>query len=229
VHKVQAAVTKENMAEGEMMDMEPESGSPEPGSTQEPVTAEQPQTEEIPAPPELQPVAEMEPLPEIPEMPDLPPRPVQPVAAAVTQAPKAPVTIKPTAAKISDGSTSGTPGAKGQPGNGSGSGNGKGTGTGNGTAPGNGKGGGGSARLKKGNMVRPVYPQAFQDAGKGGSVTISFTVDPAGKVISAHVTKPCPYPELNQNAVNVAYRWTFPRGDANDSGTIAVTFKSGEN
>ncbi|MDB6076601.1 MAG: hypothetical protein JWO82_348 [Akkermansiaceae bacterium] len=213
----------QNTGEGPLVDLMPESGSPEPGPSEEVASEEAPEPvpTEIEAPPEV-PVTELAPPPELPEMPDLPPPPVvKPAAAAVVTSnrPKEQPAVKSTVSK-----GTGRPTSQPQPGNGSGSGNGKGTGTGQGTAPGNGKAGGDGARLAKGNIPKPTYPQACRDAGQAGTVTVLFTVDASGKVISARVTKPCPFAPLNEAALNAVKRGTFPAGGGVASATKPITF-----
>jgi len=206
-----------------LLEMQPESGSPEPGppddsqsdDTQEPepVTAVTP-------PPDLPSMPPLETMPILPAVPDLPPQPVK-APSAVAETPKP--TVRPAATPGRNSGGTGQP--SNQSGVGTGSGNGKGTGTGNGNAPGNNKGGGGEERLRKGHFVEPVYPPDCEKAGQTGVVVILFTVDASGKVTSARVAKPSPYPQMDQAAVNVAYRWTFPPGPGVASGKKPVSFQ----
>lgn len=223
-HEELKVTMDENTGEGPMVDLRPESGSPELGPSEEVASEEAPEetTAEVEAPPEMVPMPELTPPMELPEMPDLPPPPV--VKPAVAAAPASNRPKEPTSAKSVASKGTGKPTSQPQPGNGSGSGNGKGTGTGQGTAPGNGKAGGDGARLAKGNIPKPTYPQACRDAGQAGTVTVLFTVDASGRVINARVTKPCPFAPLNEAALNAVKRGTFPAGGGVASATKPITF-----
>lgn len=164
----------------------PESTAP---STDELPPETSPET--LPEIPEIPEVPELSPLPEIPNLP--PPPKVSPKAEGDN--PKA----KPIQKQIASGvqgagrksrSTS-TP-STGQTGGGGGMSN--------------------SARLAAGRMQAPNYPSAARRAGQTGTVTVAFTVDNSGKVISAHAVNPSPWPLLNEEAVRTVRRWTFPPG-----------------
>jgi len=60
---------------------------------------------------------------------------------------------------------------------------------------------------------RPDYPEEAQAAGQEGVVVIRFTVDANGRVVSAEVATPSPWPLLNQAALRtVRDQWHFPAG-----------------
>lgn len=153
-----------------------------------PAIAEPEPTEALPAPPDMPEVADLTPLPEVPE----PPPP-----AAVTHDPPAPratansVRTAPRAA-IRKPSAAGTSAADGSPGGGAGMSN--------------------AARLAAGNMPSPGYPAEARRLGQTGTLTVEFTVDGTGRVISAYAVAPSPWPLLNQEAVRTVRRWRFPPG-----------------
>lgn len=155
--------------------------------------------EALPAPPELPELAEQEPLPEIPDLPPPAPESETPAVKPAEDIPAKPVatprrqatnTAKPvgSAARVAAARTTG-----GNP-----------TGTGSGMSD--------SARLAAGRMPAPSYPSASRRAGQAGTVTVAFTVDSSGRVISAYAASPSPWPLLNEEAVRTVRRWKFPPG-----------------
>jgi protein TonB len=71
-----------------------------------------------------------------------------------------------------------------------------------------------AARLAAGRMPAPRYPSEARNKGQAGTVLIEFTVDPSGRVSSAHVAAPCPWSLLNQEALRAVKNWKFPPGSA---------------
>ena len=64
-----------------------------------------------------------------------------------------------------------------------------------------------------GGQPRPDYPEEAQAAGQEGVVVIRFMVDANGRVVSAEVATPSPWPSLNQAALRtVRDRWHFAAG-----------------
>jgi protein TonB len=155
-----------------------------------------PSSDDLPPEPSLDALPEIPQIPEVsplPELPNLPPPPkVSPKAAnnpiaRPTQKQSTPKT-QGTARKsrsTSGASTSQTGGSGGMS---------------------------NSARLAAGRMQAPNYPSAARRAGQTGTVTVAFTVDNSGKVISAHAVNPSPWPLLNEEAVRTVRHWKFPPG-----------------
>jgi protein TonB len=73
-------------------------------------------------------------------------------------------------------------------------------------------GGDAAARLVGGRMPAPRYPEAARRGGQTGTVLVEFTIDAAGRVVSAIAKQPSPWPLLNEEAVNTVRRWKFPPG-----------------
>jgi TonB family protein len=71
-----------------------------------------------------------------------------------------------------------------------------------------------AARLAAGRMPAPRYPLEARNKGQTGTVLIEFTIDPSGRVSSAHVAAPCPWSLLNQEALRAVKNWKFPPGSA---------------
>jgi len=175
-----------------------------------PATLDQSLQEALPSPPELPALEEFSPLPEIPELPvdPAPKEETAPVPAAkpspapslrkVESSPRASSrsteSTRPGASSKNQGSPTGQPGNSGSAGNGSGSGMSDAT------------------RLSRGRMPSPSYPAESRRKGQTGTVTVEFTVDHTGRVISAYAKSPCPWPLLNNEAVRTVRRWKFPPG-----------------
>jgi TonB family protein len=144
------------------------------------------------APPELAPLEELSPLPEIPEMPA---SPAPSVLTATPRAEPAPgrtgVASSPPSRSIRSTATSGG----GEPG---------GAASASGISS--------ASRLAAGSMPAPSYPSESRRKGQTGTVLVEFTVDTAGRVISAHAKSPSPWPLLNHEAVRTVRRWKFPPG-----------------
>jgi protein TonB len=65
----------------------------------------------------------------------------------------------------------------------------------------------------EGQQPAPEYPLEADLAGQRGSVLVRFTVGEDGRVTSAEVIQPCPYPLLNQSAVRtIREEWRFKPG-----------------
>lgn len=146
-------------------------------------------TETLPSPPELPELAEQAPLPEIPSLPS--PAPVPEKSGAKPNrddAPQAP-------ARKSGGSQTRNANSAAASG-----------------VANAGPSQSDSARLAAGRMPAPIYPSASRQSGQVGTVTVAFTVDNSGRVISAQATKPTPWPLLNEAAVRAVRRWKFPPG-----------------
>lgn len=69
-----------------------------------------------------------------------------------------------------------------------------------------------AARLAAGRMPAPRYPSEARNKGQAGTVLIEFTVDPSGRVSSAHIASPCPWAVLNEEALRAVRNWKFPPG-----------------
>lgn len=57
--------------------------------------------------------------------------------------------------------------------------------------------------------VKPVYPEAAQEAGREGEVTIEAVIGKDGTVTTARVTSPEVYPDLAAAAVDAVRKWKF--------------------
>lgn len=151
--------------------------------------------EVLPAPPELPEIAEQEPLPEIPELPAPVPEKAPPAVKPTEDIPAKPTATPPRQARKPVGSNTRTTATRPT-----------------GGTPGTGSGISDSARLAAGRMPSPTYPPASRRAGQTGTVTVAFTVDSSGRVISAYAASPSPWPLLNEEAVRTVRRWKFPPG-----------------
>jgi protein TonB len=91
---------------------------------------------------------------------------------------------------------------------GSAAGNGFGEGVGTGIGTGVASSGGGDSRemylqelrARIDDMKR--YPVQARRLGQSGTVLVSFTVSPDGRIHEPHVSGPCPYRHLNESALN---------------------------
>lgn len=61
-------------------------------------------------------------------------------------------------------------------------------------------------------MTAPVYPPYSRRNNQSGTVVVEFTIGANGRVVAAHAKKPCPYPLLNNAAVDAVRTWRFPPG-----------------
>lgn len=150
--------------------------------TTTPAAATEAPAEILPAPPEPPKMAEFEPLPEIPEIS----RPAAKPSPAPVQAQTRP-RPSPPGKSTSTAKPRGTPGTE---------------------SPGASE----SSRLAQGRMPRPTYPAQAKSAGQTGTVVIEFTVDAAGRVISAYPISSSGWPLLDSEAVRSVRRWTFTAG-----------------
>lgn len=65
----------------------------------------------------------------------------------------------------------------------------------------------------EGAQPSPDYPSAAVNAGEQGSVGVRFTVDEAGRVVSAELQSPSRWPLLNESALHaIRERWHFAPG-----------------
>lgn len=147
------------------------------------------QPESLSAPPAMAPLADLAPLPDLPAS-----------SAMLPQTPKPPKTTgrRSPAEAASDSGNKAKPTASGQ----SGSRN-------SGVA---GSSMSNATRLAAGRMPSPSYPAEARRKGQTGTVTVEFTVDSSGRVISAIAKSPSPWPLLNEEAVRTVRRWSFPPG-----------------
>ena len=204
-----------DLSAGEVIDLDAPAdqaaGSAAPGETTdatEPAETLPTPVQEVAPLPEL---AEVAPLPEVPDLPepkadDLQSSEPKPQARPVARQ-AAPAT-KPRPAN-------GTPGATGV---GNGSGDSSATGNGSGNAA-------GAARLSKGRIPTPKYPEECRRSNQEGRVVVTFTVDEAGNVVSAKVTGKSAYPSMDQAAVDAVYRGKFPAGPGRSTASKAIVFK----
>jgi protein TonB len=143
-----------------------------------------------PAPPEIPDLSPQAPLPEIPEMAPAPvSEAIVHAPSATAQAPRPTPKARPSRPAVRKPAAAST-----------------------GVSSGNGTGLSSSARLAQGRMPPPDYPAEARRLGQTGTLVVEFTIDPSGRVISAYVKSPCPWPLLNEEAVNSVRRWKFPPG-----------------
>ena len=69
-----------------------------------------------------------------------------------------------------------------------------------------------AARFAAGHMPERPYPAAARSRNQAGSVVVEFVAGSDGRVISARVKTPSPYPLLNEEAVRTVLGWSFPAG-----------------
>ena len=144
---------------------------------------------ELPVPPEMLPALQSEALPDVPDMPIAE---VKKVSEAIKPAAKP--ANKPATKAQKSSTVAGNPSA----GNNA-SANGAATMS-------------NAARLAAGRMPAPRYPSEARNQGQAGTVLIEFTVDPGGRVSSAHIASPCPWSVLNEEALRAVKNWKFPPG-----------------
>jgi protein TonB len=141
-----------------------------------------------PAPPEIPDISPQAPLPEIPEMA------LAPVSEAIAHVPFSQPTrpaskVRPSRPAVRKPAAASTD-----------------------VASSHGTGLSSTARLAQGSMPPPDYPAEARRLGQTGTLVVEFTIDASGRVISAYVKSPCPWPLLNEEAVNSVRRWKFPPG-----------------
>lgn len=205
-----------DLSAGEVIDLDAPAdqaaGSAAPGETTdatEPAETIPTPVQEVAPLPEL---AEVAPLPEVPDLPEAKADDLQssePKPQARPAARQATAATKPRPA-------AGKPGATGV---GNGSGDGSASGSGSGSA------GAGAARLSKGRIPTPKYPEECRRSNQEGRVVVTFTVDEAGNVVSAKVTGKSAYPSMDQAAVDAVYRGKFPAGPGRATASKAIVFK----
>jgi protein TonB len=67
-----------------------------------------------------------------------------------------------------------------------------------------------------GDRPEPAYPELAKQMGQQGRVVIAFTVDEAGRIISATVKESSGFPILDRSALDSVRRhWVFPPGTPN--------------
>ncbi|HVU18920.1 MAG TPA: TonB family protein [Candidatus Didemnitutus sp.] len=64
------------------------------------------------------------------------------------------------------------------------------------------------------SRIPPTYPREMQSAAIGGTVTVEFTVDSAGSVISAYVVSSSRH-DFEEAAVRAVLHWRFEPGRRN--------------
>ncbi|MCF7667768.1 MAG: energy transducer TonB [Akkermansiaceae bacterium] len=144
---------------------------------------------ELPAPPEMLPALQSDALPEVPDMPIAE---VKKVSEATKPAAKP--ASKPAVKSQKSSAVAGNPSA------------------GNNASASGAATMSNAARLAAGRMPAPRYPSEARSKGQAGTVLIEFTVDPSGRVSSAHIASPCPWSVLNEEALRAVRNWKFPPG-----------------
>jgi len=77
----------------------------------------------------------------------------------------------------------------------------------------------------EGRQPAPDYPLRARREGQEGTVVVRFTVDENGSVGTADIVQSCPWPLLNDSAVNtVREQWHFNPG-AGRAYEVAIRFK----
>lgn len=144
---------------------------------------------ELPAPPEMLPTLQSDALPEVPDMPFAE---VKKVSEAIKPAAKP--ASKPAVKPQRSSAVAGNPSS------------------GNNASASGAATMSNAARLAAGRMPAPRYPSEARNKGQAGTVLIEFTVDPSGRVSSAHIATPCPWSVLNEEALRAVKNWKFPPG-----------------
>jgi len=144
---------------------------------------------ELPSPPEMLPALQSEVLPEVPDMPIAEVKKVSESIKPTTKPANKPATKPQRSSAVAGNPSSGN--------NASASGA---------ATMSN------AARLAAGRMPAPRYPSEARNKGQAGTVLIEFTVDPSGRVSSAHIASPCPWSVLNEEALRAVKNWKFPPG-----------------
>lgn len=144
---------------------------------------------ELPAPPEMLPAMQSEALPEVPDMPKTEVKKV----SEMIKSPAKPAS-KPAVKPQRSSAVAGNPSA------------------GNNASASGAATMSNAARLAAGRMPAPRYPSEARSKGQAGTVLIEFTVDPSGRVSSAHIASPCPWSVLNEEALRAVRNWKFPPG-----------------
>ncbi len=77
----------------------------------------------------------------------------------------------------------------------------------------------------EGDQPAPEYPLEADLAGQHGSIVVRFTVGEDGRVTSAEIIEPCPFPLLNQSALRtIREEWRFKPGPVRVD-DITIQFK----
>jgi TonB family protein len=78
----------------------------------------------------------------------------------------------------------------------------------------------------EGAQPKPEYPDEAALAGQEGTVVVRYRVAEDGSITSAEVSKPCPWPLLNQAAArSIRETWTYPAGSVRYY-EISITYRS---
>jgi TonB family protein len=70
-----------------------------------------------------------------------------------------------------------------------------------------------AARFAAGHMPERPYPTEARSRNQTGSVVVEFVAGSDGRVISAKVKTPSPWPLLNEEAIRTVLGWSFPAGE----------------
>jgi TonB family protein len=73
------------------------------------------------------------------------------------------------------------------------------------------------------HKVPPVYPPIARQMGITGTVVVTTTVDPTGKVVKAESTSGNKL--LAPSAIDAVKQWKFAPGDATDTFPVSVSFE----
>jgi periplasmic protein TonB len=66
----------------------------------------------------------------------------------------------------------------------------------------------------EGRQAAPIYPRQAVKLEQEGAVTVVFTVGAEGRVVSTELSRACPFPLLNNEALRVIkQRWRFAQGE----------------
>ena len=153
----------------------------------------------LPSPPELPALVEQELLPEIPDFPAQ--EPEQPAKIKPTTRPS----IQPKRSVQPSATATARPGTRITGDSGVKAAQTKGSGSGTGMSD--------SARIAAGRMPKPPYPVESRRKNQTGTVTIVFTVDETGRVVSASVQSSSGWPNLDNAATRtILQKWKFPPG-----------------
>ncbi|HEY8991648.1 MAG TPA: TonB family protein [Luteolibacter sp.] len=203
---------------GDVIDLDAASSQPAAGSAAPGEESAEP-TEAAPAEPV--PVEQVAALPELadvaplPEIPDLPAAKTDELASESPKPQARPAMVRRATGTAAVSQAAGKPGATGV---------GNGSGNGSAAGPGSADSGAGAARLSRGRIPKPDYPEACRRANQEGRVVVTFTVDEAGNVVAAKVTGKCAFSALDQSALDAVYRGKFPPGPR-ASASKAIVFK----
>lgn len=165
----------------------------------------------IPDAPELPAMADLPPLPDVPDLPEPPPTPAvtpQPMPSPTASTPAPRQTTIRNAPPPRGSGTAANPSRN----TGNRNANSRGGAVGNGSTGNAGGNANDASRIAGGRMPAPVYPSDARRLGQTGTVMVEFTVDTAGKVISARAKSSSSHASLDNEAVRTVRRWKFPPG-----------------